>query len=237
MRSNQAKLEIAVVGVSRKAGHADLAVALLCSVVLHVLVLLPFVLERHRAATISVIPVEVVVLTDEAERPAHAPPDEVATDSSPAAAPLAVSSSDDRLDDFVIKLRRLAALRQPDVDARISNSRSSPSRASSMTDAMALSYISDFIRAQVARRWSLDLATLGNRTFSVLIRIEITSAGVVTKADLVRDARLATDKAYLDVARSARNAVLLSSPLALPSGHYEDRMALTLSLHTSDVLR
>jgi hypothetical protein len=97
--------------------------------------------------------------------------------------------------------------------------------------------VSDFIRAQVERRWGLDLARLGNKTFSVLIRVEMTGAGVVTKAEVVHDARFAADKAYQDIALSARNAVLLSSPFALPSGHYADVMQLTLSLNTADALR
>jgi hypothetical protein len=97
--------------------------------------------------------------------------------------------------------------------------------------------VSDFIRAQVERRWGLDLARLGGRTFSVLIRVEMTGAGVVTKAEIVHDARLAADKAYQDIALSARNAVLLSSPFALPSGHYGDVMDFTLSLNTADALR
>jgi hypothetical protein len=78
---------------------------------------------------------------------------------------------------------------------------------------------------------------LGNRTFSVLIRIEMTGAGVVTRADIVRDTRLAADKTYQDVARSARNAVLLSSPFVLPAGHYADLTELNLRLDTRDALR
>jgi hypothetical protein len=78
---------------------------------------------------------------------------------------------------------------------------------------------------------------LGNKAFSVLIRVEITGAGVVTKADIVRDSRFASDKVYQAMAQSARNAVLLSSPFALPSGHYSDVMELTLSLNTAEALR
>ena len=48
--------------------------------------------------------------------------------------------------------------------------------------------VRDFIRAQVERRWSLDLSTLGSKNFSVLIRVEITGAGVINKAEVVENA-------------------------------------------------
>jgi hypothetical protein len=226
------------VGVSDTRRHTDFAAGFLCSVVLHGLILLPFVLERHGTVTNIVIPVEVVVLADQTANSEYAPQKEVGATSSPGAVPLGVSSLDERPDDFELKLQRLAELRQPGMDARISNSHVSPKRAAPMSDTMGQSnVVSDFIRAQVERRWSLDLATLGNKTFSVLIRIQITGAGVVTRADIVSDARLAADNTYQDIARSARNAVLLSSPFALPSGHYGDAMELTLSLNTKDALR
>ena len=78
----------------------------------------------------------------------------------------------------------------------------------------------DFIRAQVERRWNLDLATLGDHQFSVPIHVEISSGGTVIKAEIMDTAR-SNDPAYREVAVSARNAVLLSSPLSLPPGHYQ----------------
>ena len=96
--------------------------------------------------------------------------------------------------------------------------------------------VKDYLRAQVERRWNLDLATLGNSDFSVPIHIEMTSAGVVLKAEIVDSART-TDPAYREVAVSARNAVLLSSPLSLPTGHYQGVMDMVLYLNPRDALR
>jgi hypothetical protein len=59
----------------------------------------------------------------------------------------------------------------------------------------------------------------------------------VTKAEIVESARAAKDKIYRDVAISARNAVLLSSPIELPAGRYESVMELTLLLNPKDTLR
>ena len=234
---------MAVVGTRGNSQRASLAGGFLCSVVLHGLMLLPLVLMLDRVATTLVIPVDVVLADETAGAPppdtASAPPREAETAASPAAAPLGDSPSDEHPpDELELKLRKLAALRQPGPDTPPLKSEASPSHVSPMSNGVRESVaVSDFIRAQVERRWGLDLARLGNRTFSVLIRVEMTGGGVVTKAEIVRDTRFAADKAYQDIALSARNAVLLSSPFALPSGHYADVMELTLSLNTADALR
>jgi hypothetical protein len=96
--------------------------------------------------------------------------------------------------------------------------------------------VKDYIRAQVERRWNLDLATLGNSDLSVPIHVEMTSEGVVLKAEIVESART-SDPAYREIAVSARNAVLLSSPLSLPAGHYQGLMDMVLYLNPRDALR
>ena len=221
----------AVVVLSDMRRRFDFGAAFVCSVALHGIVLLPLVMERRDAATINVVRVEIVMLADQTAEPEQASEARVGA-TTPAAGPLGGSPADAPRDEFESKLERLAKLRYPGPEVRLRD-RPSPSPASDN----AQSNVSDFIRAQVERRWSLDLAPLGNRTFSVLIRIEMTGAGVVTRADIVRDTRLAADKTYQDVARSARNAVLLSSPFVLPAGHYADLTELDLRLDTRDVLR
>jgi hypothetical protein len=233
---------MAAVGMRGESRRAGLAGGFLGSMVLHGLLLLPLVLMLDRVATTLVIPVDVVLAEETAGAPppdtASAPPREAETAASPAAAPLGILRSDEHPDELELKLRRLAALRQPGPDTPLLKSDASPSRISPISNGVGESLaVSDFIRAQVERRWGLDLARLGNKTFSVLIRVEMTGAGVVTKAEVVHDARFAADKVYQDIALSARNAVLLSSPFALPSGHYAEVMQLTLSLSTADALR
>jgi hypothetical protein len=204
--------------------------------------LLPLVLMLDRVATTLVIPIDVVLADEGAGAPppdtSSAPEKEAEAAASPAAVPLGMLPSQEHPDELELKLQRLAKLRQPGPDRPLLKNDESPSRISSLSNGVGDSpAVSDFIRAQVERRWGLDLARLGNRTFSVLVRVEMTGEGVVTKAEIVRDARLAADKAYQDIARSARNAVLLSSPFALPAGHYGDVMDFTLSLNTADALR
>ena len=90
--------------------------------------------------------------------------------------------------------------------------------------------VKDYIRAQIERRWNFDLAALGPKQVSVPIHVEITKAGVVRKAEIV-DTASADDPLYREVALSARNAVLLSSPISLPPGDYQDVMDMVLYLN------
>lgn len=80
--------------------------------------------------------------------------------------------------------------------------------------------VRDLIRAQVERRWNLDRTQLGARDWIVAIRITFSPDGTVRRANIVGNERLRSDSAYHDFALSARNAVLLSSPLTLPPGTY-----------------
>jgi hypothetical protein len=222
---------VAIVGVSGETRRANFSVGFLCSAAVHGLVLLLFLLMRDGAATTLVIPLDVIVVADQSAGPpppdpAVEPQKEVEAAASPAAVPLGILPSDEHPDDLDLKLQRLAKLRQPDIDTRLSKSDANPSHVSPMSNnAAGDSYAVS------------DVAALGDKTYSVLIRVEITGEGVVTKAEIVNDSRFAADKAYREIARSARNAVLLSSPFALPSGHYSGVMDLTLSLNTKDALR
>lgn len=215
---------------------------LFCSAVLHGLFVVPYILSRGPAPAALIIPIDVVLFADQAAGPplpdiVLAPQQETGTPSSAAAQPLGDLPSEEPVaDELELKLQRLAKLRQPSLDTKLA--KSDDRQLSPSNNGAANSYaVSDYLRAQVERRWSLDLAALGNRRFSVQIRVKMTGAGVVTKAEIVRDSRFAADKAYQDIALSARNAVLLSSPLALPAGHYDGTMELTLNLSTADALR
>jgi hypothetical protein len=56
--------------------------------------------------------------------------------------------------------------------------------------------VSDFVKAQVERRWSLDVAALGGKALSIFVRVEITNTGTVTKAEIVQNREFASDKSY-----------------------------------------
>jgi hypothetical protein len=95
--------------------------------------------------------------------------------------------------------------------------------------------VRDFLRAQVERRWSLDLNH--GRDAVVLIHVKVARNGAVTEAEIVDRARYANDAAWRAVALSARNAVLLSSPLNLPSGYAAGPIDVTLAMNSRDAMR
>jgi len=90
--------------------------------------------------------------------------------------------------------------------------------ADTVTGRNAAYAVKDIIRAQVERRWNLDRTRLGAPDWVVAIRIRFSPDGTVRRADIVANERFRSDHAYHDFALSARNAVLLSSPLTLPRG-------------------
>ncbi len=240
-----------VAGVVGSASDAtprrNFAVWLLCSAVLHGLVLLLFFLTVEPQSGSYFFPVDIVVLADRSVGPpqpdtASEPRQKGGQPSTPAAEPVGVSPAKAHPDDLDIKLHALAKLRQPSVDTHLAEKDIGLSRRSAMSnDAASASFaiyaVRDFIRSQVERRWSLDLPTLDNSNYSVLIRVEMTKAGVVTKAEIADIARFNSDTTYRAIALSARNAVLLSSPFALPPGPYSDVMDFTLSLNTKEAMR
>jgi len=97
--------------------------------------------------------------------------------------------------------------------------------------------VEDLIRAQVQRRWSLRLDELGERELIVTIHVVLEPDGTVAKAEVVDTARTRGDDIYRSIAISARNAVLLSSPLTLPQGMTEEMRDMTISFNTRDSLR
>jgi hypothetical protein len=144
------------------------------------------------------------------------------------------------VDELQAKLQSLARLRQPDTLVPLENSPQAGTDSTS-PDAAAgddASYgVKDLIRAQVERRWLLDLAMLGKRDFRIPIHVEVTRDGKVLLAEIVDKRRYNADAAYREIALSARNAVILSSPFALPPNYYKDVTDMTLNLDPRDALR
>jgi hypothetical protein len=143
-------------------------------------------------------------------------------------------------DELETKLHGLAQLRQPSTDPRLLNGAGSGTFTANGAGAAAGPYaaysVKDYVRAQVERRWNLNMGELGTRNFTIPIHVVLAADGTVTKAEIVDQKRYITDAGYRSIALSARNAVLLSSPFALPSGH-EGTMDVTLELNPRDTLQ
>jgi hypothetical protein len=148
-------------------------------------------------------------------------------------------------DDLSARLERLARLRQPappmapnprqQKGAGASNLTATSPNTASARD--AIYGVKDFIRAQVERRWSLDGKMLKGGDWVVAIHIVLSPDGRVSRAEIVDDPRYRSDSGYRDFALSARNAVLLSSPLTVPPGEYDIAKDIVLDFHLKQVLQ
>lgn len=141
-------------------------------------------------------------------------------------------------DDLVAKLQSLARLRQPAPPIAPNPGRQQGEGVSNTTASSAnaapgsrASYsVNDFLRVQVERHWYWDRRRIGAGDWAVSIHVLLNRDGSVARAEIVDDPRHGGDPAYHDLALSARNAVLLSSPLNLPPGRYEAVKDITLTL-------
>jgi hypothetical protein len=97
--------------------------------------------------------------------------------------------------------------------------------------------VKDFIRAQIERHWYLDRAATGAGDFSVSLHLQLQRDGRVMSAEIVGGGSFAASDAYRSAASSLRAAALLSSPLALPPGRYEDVKDIELIFRPKDVIQ
>jgi hypothetical protein len=163
-------------------------------------------------------------------------------DATPAAKLLRQPSPDD---DLSVQLKRLAQLRQPapptpsnprqQEGSGFSNLTATSANAAPSPDATYS--VKDFIRAQVERRWNVDAKTITSGDWVVDIHIVLNADGKVTLAEIVDNPRYHTDSAYRDFAFSARNAVLLSSPLILPPDQYDIAKDIIVDFNSKQVFQ
>jgi hypothetical protein len=143
-------------------------------------------------------------------------------------------------DDFQNRLNALSKLRAPETDTRALHGQGETEAQSTTNDAEsgddATYSLRDYIRAQVLRRWNLDLSAPGGRAIIVALRVVMMRNGSISLAEIVDKHRYATDAAYREIAMSARNAVLLSSPIQLPPGNYPAETEMTIRLDPRDAL-
>jgi hypothetical protein len=218
------------------------ALGLLASLMLHGALLLLLVLAWPTGMAgshgeLQFVPVEIVAATDSVQAPS-APSAEPSEPSLRPAEQVPAEGSRPP-DELGTKLRALSQLRQPGTGRPSEEQEAANPRLAAVSDDAEpgrLAGLKDFIRVQVERHWSLNLAALGTEDFSIPIRIWIDKSGVVLKADILATAR-GDDPIYREAAVSARNAVLSASPLSLPPGHYGDVTELVLTLNPKGSLR
>ncbi len=99
------------------------------------------------------------------------------------------------------------------------------------------SKLKDYIRAQVERRWQIASDNPTNITWVISLHVVMEADGSVTKAEVLPDARYSADQHYLAVAKSARDAALLSSPLRMPIGIPAIPLDIVLDLDSREATR
>ena len=139
-------------------------------------------------------------------------------------------------DELSAQLRALAQLRTP--DAALPNADNTAIPGGGADGEGEGNYaLKDFIRAQILRRWLPDLSISGARNMPVLIRIRLLKSGVIDDVIIVDQRRFYVDKAFHNMALSARDAALLASPIQIPNTHFEKTQTLTIDLDPKAVLR
>ncbi len=224
----------------------------LISALLHALVIVALLValkERlPKTEVFRIVPVSVVEIEGGSEntgsgaargaapvKEQHAVPQMQATPKPARARPVEAPSPADPLD---AQLRALSRLRQdsavpsqaPAAEAGTSGDGGAPGTGDPYG-------VRDLIRTQILRRWSLDLDVLGTQDFQIAIRVLLARNGTVLKAEVVDRKRYRADKVFHQIALSARNAVILSSPLLLPAGRYGETTEVTLLLDPRDALQ
>jgi hypothetical protein len=143
-------------------------------------------------------------------------------------------------DDFLNRLNSLSKLRAPETDTKALHGQGETEAESTGNNAApgdeATYSLRDYIRAQILRRWNLDLGATGARSIVVALHVVMKANGTIASAEIVDKHRYATDAAFRQIAISARNAILLASPINLPAGRYPPETAMTLHLDPRDVL-
>ncbi|HWA30548.1 MAG TPA: hypothetical protein VG867_05600, partial [Rhizomicrobium sp.] len=212
--------------------------------------LILFLILRHTAEIAQkqppFVPIDVVQLGDETTAPPapnRAPVPEQKAMKGPAGAPKPQAYAPNRTkaptDELEVQLKNLSKLRQPDSDLKIENGASDDMATTNGAAPGAISAYSvrDYIRAQILRRWVFDFSTLGTRNISIPLHVSLTGRGAVIDVEVLDHQRFIKDKAYREVALSARNAVLLSAPFKLPDGAPKEGIDFTLDLNPRDTLR
>jgi hypothetical protein len=203
--------------------------------------------QQPQSAT-HILPVDIVQLGDETAAPpalqkspvpeqkaARIPVAQSSTPRPPKAVSLSGKAPPE--DEVEARLRGLAQLRQPDAALSLDNAANADVDAASTAPGDEAAYsLRDYIRAQAERRWSLDFGTLGKRDLRIPIHIRMKRDGTVTMAEIVDKQRFRTDAAYREIALSARNAIILSSPFSLPQGRYRETMDMVLTFDPKDTL-
>jgi hypothetical protein len=224
----------------------DAGPGVLLSLLLHGLLLLLalwYIAHRPQAseAQFHVLPVELVIGGTLGQTASTAPAARLQIarphrESAPVPEGTSPEGTKQPEDELAAKLRALAQLKTPDAALPNADNSAAPGGAGS-GEGEGNYALKDYIRAQILRRWLPDLSVPGARDLPVLVRVRLLKSGVIDTVDVVDQNRFHTDRAFRDMALSARDAALLASPIQWPEGLKQKSQTLTIDLDPKAVLR
>jgi len=184
-------------------------------------------------------------LAEAMTRPQAKPPAEKVTPKDKAAVPLTVGRKAAPPDPLTLRLQQMAQQKLASAPvppgkgdpASTGASNATTTSAAAATGPQATYSARDFLRAQVIRHWNLRVEPSQSADWTVSIHLQLLRDGSVTVAEIVDPARYRLNRPYFDFALSARNAVLMSSPLVIPPGQYDLVSDIVLPFSARDVVQ
>jgi len=140
-------------------------------------------------------------------------------------------------DELAAQLARLAQAKSPDRPMPNAQTSGAPDGGGAAEDGIGNYALRDYIRAQILRRWLPDLALPGARDLPVAVRLRLSKSGVIEEVTILDQARFHTDRAFRNMALSARDAALLASPITFPAGVTPRTQVVTINLDPKSALR
>lgn len=140
-------------------------------------------------------------------------------------------------DALAAQLARLAQAKSPDRPLPNAQASGAPDGGGTPDDGAGNYALRDYIRAQILRRWLPDLSLPGARDLPVAVRLRLSKSGVIEEVTILDQARFHTDRAFRNMALSARDAALLASPITFPAGVTPRTQMLTINLDPRSALR
>ena len=218
----------------------------LLSLLLHLLLLLAAIWYVHQRPVLTqtqfrTLPVELVIGGTMGQEASTAPATRLQVarphpESAPVPEGTNPKGTKEPEDELSARLRALAQLKTPDAALPNADNTSAPGGTGS-GEGEGNYALKDFIRAQILRRWLPDLSVPGARNLPVLVRVRLLKSGVIDNVYVVDQERFLTDKAFRNMALSARDAALLASPIQWPGGLTQKSQTLTINLDPKAVLR
>ena len=97
--------------------------------------------------------------------------------------------------------------------------------------------IKDFVTAQIQQHWNFDAAKLASAGWVISVHVALSSTGVVEAVEILEDPRFHENPAYRALAKSVRDAVVITSPVRLPAGLPPAQRDMVLQFDPRLVLR